>query len=382
QVVKGKRGLKGRRGIHVRFLAANDEVFPNERIETGPGGAAEIAADGVKAAPLTQGYLSDTIYVYCDVSPNMSPREVVRQFESRYRGAAKANKFQKAASFAAANAVEDESNWFRAARQRLSAARPEDAKGEKLGPKNESPGKDSAPAPSPANEPRLVADDAGLQSEVRLIATMTNNQLQAAVGQLRAQPGWTVVVTETRVGETLAEEDAQRALQRAGESSRLSLDQTQNAPRGFGARSRKPTQAAVVKADQAARFQAPSPSPASAAPRPKRPKAADAAKKGHDTLDRKRSQRFKSSALDRLEAQPLLGKDKKKLKAPAPADESPNGKRDADAESYDRADQDKLKSLDTATTKLAQPAPPRRVVFVFRAAAAPHVEAAAEERAK
>ena len=42
QVVKGKRGLKGRRGIHVRFLAANDEVFPNERIETGPGGAAEI----------------------------------------------------------------------------------------------------------------------------------------------------------------------------------------------------------------------------------------------------------------------------------------------------------------------------------------------------
>ena len=42
QVVKGKRGLKGRRGIHVRFLAANDEVFPNERIETGPGAAAEI----------------------------------------------------------------------------------------------------------------------------------------------------------------------------------------------------------------------------------------------------------------------------------------------------------------------------------------------------
>ena len=34
--------VKGKRGIHVRLLTANDEVFLNERIETGPGAAAEI----------------------------------------------------------------------------------------------------------------------------------------------------------------------------------------------------------------------------------------------------------------------------------------------------------------------------------------------------
>ena len=79
------REVKGKRGNHVREIALKDEIFQNERIETGPGAAAVILLrDNTKISlgPKSSLVLDEFVF---DPMPNK--RKVVMNAGSGYRPA-------------------------------------------------------------------------------------------------------------------------------------------------------------------------------------------------------------------------------------------------------------------------------------------------------
>jgi hypothetical protein len=358
-------------------------------------GADGLVADGANAAAAAPSNLDDTIYVICEVARDKSPREVARQFEGRYHRKAKANKFQQSAGFRYADAVEFELDAVRVIPGQPGTTAPtNDAKPEVLGQKNDSPSDQPAERPSSAIAARRSVNDAGaeaiekrqveIEGEVRLAVTMTDDQFQTVIGQLRTQPGWTVslsneadreTVHETlhETGEVLAEESTQEKRGRLSRFDRLAIQEKQD-QKAFGASVRTSPQ---FKADS---IRKPLSDPAAPVPSAiasqagKTAGVADAPKEPRDASATARVLRFKSAELAKVETKQPGAKDKKS------ADDQAFTKKRTDAKSEAGILGGQRANKGSNVTDVTQPAPSRHVVFIFRAAAEPQVEAA--EQAK
>ena len=368
---QAKNTLPEGKSPELEAAAARDRQGAVDRLAKA---VADSVPDNAKESSASPGDLADTVYVICEVGPNMSPREVARKFESRYTGVAKGNKYRQAAGFGYADAAFFELTDVRVVRQRRGTVVPlDDADPKTPAQKNESQpaGGRSADDKSRPDEPDGKKDDGAvppkkqpseLPGEARLVATMTDDQLRAVVGQLQSQRGWKVAVVDAE--EALREEASQQAVGRLGQFDRLTLNQQQNSAAAFAAR---PPHASAVRAEPKTRLPSAVSSKAGEAG-----KLTDAPRKSPDKLARARSQRFKS---DKSDAKQRSSKDKK-LAADAPAEFRPPATQDEDAESVRRAVGGKSEPQDNVADNLARPAPPRRVVFIFRAAAIPQTKAA------